>query len=688
MLRILTLLLISIPAWIPLTLAQSEEANSSLEEMKLNQLEERLAYIDDELDHLAHSSLRSGIGSIGYRAGVYPDSDHLEWIQVDLAKETPIDQIVLVPTIWRDTEEGLINDGFPAELKVIAGKAGDPDGEVIARYTTEDHILPRIAPFVIPCETTAAWVRIEATQLSPRAQDGRHSLQLSEILIFDSQENVALHKAVSTSSPSSRQSHAWKEEFLVDGFMPYLMNAPHGEKSFAMVSRVGEEEPFILNIDLESVHLISSIYLHAVEQSDTVPQSTAGDFGLPQRLLIEGANKEDFSDATLLGDFHWESIFSKGPIIMRPLPLFECRYLRLSAFEPYISVYGEIRVSRIGFAEIEINSHGKNVSRGKEFKSSVQIFDNRRQPKALTDGRNLYGEILPIRDWLNELSMRHELERERPQVASEVQRRYDRQKTNLMLMGWLAALLGVGIAFTILIDRMLRMREVARIRERFAADLHDELGANIHTIGLLGDVAENAIHDQDRLKTALRRIRSITERTGTAVRNCINLQEANGLYGSLPDDMRNTARRILSDIDYEIIVEGEAHIRNTARRILSDIDYEIIVEGEAHISKLKPRDRNDLLLFFKECLVNTSRHADATQSNTKLVADEKAITLTIIDNGCGIPESLANSPPPSLKRRAHLLGAKISAKNYKTGGTCITLNFKRRRIRFRRKQSA
>lgn len=636
---------------------------SALNDVPLAQQEKRLATIDDELSHLSQYGLRSGVGSIGYRSQFYPDPDHLEWVQVNLRQDTPIDQIVLVPTIWRDTAKGVKNDGFPETFRVIVGKNGDTLGTTIASYTAADHILPRIAPLVMACPgTTASWVRIEATRLTAQAQqDTTFALQLSEILVFNGQENVALHQKVSTSYNRNISAHTWAERFLVDGFVPYQMNAVRGERSRAAIYNLDPDENLVLTLDLGEIQTLTGINLHTVEQSDTVPQSSFGDFALPQRIRLEGAAEADFSDARLLLDHHWETIYEKGPIIMMQFEAASCRYVRLTAIGPYLSDYGDRQRYRIGFAEIELNSFGVNLAIGKEFRSNNSPASVGRPSVALTDGRNLFGRILPVRDWLGELAKRHELERERPLVAAAVQQRYEQQKTNLNRMVWLATVLGAGIAFTILIDRMLRMRAVAGIRERFAADLHDELGANIHTIGLLGDVALKVMNDPERLKFALQSTRELTERTGAAVRHCINLQEADGLYGNLPEDMRRAASRILSDHQYTLSIKGEEYLE-----------------------KLKPLDRTDLLLFYKESLINIIRHADATGCSTQLIADNKYVVLTVTDNGRGFSASQSDKPPLSLARRAHLLGAQIAVQSPAGGGTCIKLTLRHRRMRLLR----
>jgi signal transduction histidine kinase len=502
-------------------------------------------------------------------------------------------------------------------------------------------------------------VRVAASPLSPRAWDGRHLFQLSEILIFNGAENVALRQPVTVSSTGPGQGLARKKESLVDGFVPYLMDAAQGEQSIAFMSPLGIGSQPALTIDLGTIRPLNRIHLHTSELGDTIPQSSEPGYGIPRRLLIEGANQADFSDAIALADYQMNSLFDAGPIIMRRFPEAACRYIRLTATTPYL-VEGLNDLSQLGFAEIELFSNGKNVALDKPARGNFKISDGR-SFASLTDGRNLYGTILPIRTWMNELARRHDLEAERPEVADELHQRYERQKVNLRSMGWLAILLAGGIAFTILIDRMLRLQHVTAIRERFAADLHDELGANIHTIGLLSDVALKCMDTPDRLENVLQRNRELTERTGTAVRHCINLQQAKGLFGSLPDDMHRAAQRIMADTEYNIVIEGE--------------DF---------LNKLKPGSRSDLFLFFKESLVNISRHADATRFSCRLVASSKEISLTISDNGHGISDSVKNGIPASLKRRAHLLGATVSAAQIESGGTCITLKLRLHRWGFRK----
>lgn len=643
------------------TLSANDSTVTKPEKRSITYLENRIAEIDDETRQLAEYSLRSGVGPVGYRSHAHRKANTLEWIQIELEKATLIDEIILVPTIWREMINGLRADGFPAAFNIFAGTDENEIGEQVATYTPADISLPRIAPLLVPIPPTrASWVRIEVTTLSPRIWDGLHVLQLSEILILSGEENVALHRPVKISSNQNATSFARSKEYLVDGFVPYLMNAPIGEKSLAFTSQPGIVDQPTLTIDLGENIPVDRIHLHGPDLSDTVPQALPDDYGIARRWLIEGATQADFSDAKTLFEYKMDSIYDVGPIIMWKFPKTTVRYVRLVATKPFIGQDDRSTGPQIALAEIEIFSNGNNIALGKSIVPNFRKISKERSLASLTDGRNFYGKILPTRLWLEQLARRHDLETERPLVLASLNEHYAEQKRVLVLMAWLAGALTVGIIITVLVDRIIRLRHVAGIKERFAADLHDELGANVHTIGLLSDLASNSFDSLEDLQAINTRIRQLTERTGTAIRHCTNMMEAKGLYFGLVDD-----------------------IRRTAKRNIALLEHDITIEGEEHIEKLKPRTRVDLYLFYKECLINVCRHSGAKKFATRLIAEPNKLSLTISDNGKGLPDRTENWIPSSLSRRARLLRAKLSVKTVPNEGTSITLKLKTKRFGFR-----
>ena len=630
------------------SLLSTQTSTASPQDLSLPELEQLLKDTDSELNQLAHYSIRSGVGSLGFRSKVHDSPHNSVWVEIELEKETPIDEIALIPTIRRDTHEAFQADGFPVAFRIIAGTNQDSKGVIIAEYRSKQDTQSRIAPLIIQTKgITASWLRIEALELSKRAFDDKYIFQLSELMIFSNDKNVALRRPVKTSSPPRFPGIAWDKRFLVDGHTPYLMDASHGLQSIGFLSRKSSLPT--LSIDLGKPTPISSIHLHTLDHSDMIPQAQAGDLGIPDHLLIQGASSPDFSDAITLLDFRKESIRDTGPIMMWNIPETTCRYIQISSINPPPE-------SRVGYAEIELFSKNENVALGKEFQTDDPYYKQQsvRKLSSLTDGHNFYGDLIPIRKWLNELARRQELEAKRPVIAEALQAHYTRQKENLSMMRWLSALLAAGAIIIILLTRLLRQRAVTHTRKRIAANLHDELGANLHAIGLFGDLAKQEVSDLgkdsqwDQLVQYVDEIRALTKHTGKTARYCANMLEAKELYSNLIDDMEKVADQLRADLEH-------------------DISY----ENEELLQSLPPRKRIGVFLFYKECITNIIRHSAATRVETRLVADKKEVILTVCDNGKGIV-----TPPTSLKRRARLLKAKLTIETPTPGGTKIILRMK------------
>ncbi|MDP4625272.1 MAG: ATP-binding protein [Akkermansiaceae bacterium] len=635
------------------TLLHSEEA-TGLGSHKLSELEAQLDEIDRTLLDQAELTLRTGVGNLGWLSKLTPEPREIEWAQVEFTEPKLIDQIILVPVIVRDSHNGNQSDGFPQEFKILAGNADDSEGITIAEYSAADHLTPRVAPLVISFDPVeASWVRIEAKPIPSKTWGDRSAVQLSELLVFSGEENVALRCPVKVSS-SERDwvRYSTFPAALVDGLMPYLMDAAEGEKGEPFIVFYGSGRTYKLSVDLGKSIPLSGIYLHSADIRENIPRIYHADYAMPRHMKVEGASQADFSDARTLVDFQRETIYQAGPMVMLPFPETDCRYVRLSVLEGYQAPEATGSHRCTGFAEIELLSKGTNVALGKIFESELNIRNTQGELPNLTDGLDHYGEILPIRTWLNQLALRHDLEYERPLIVAELGKRYSIQKAQLRIMYWIAAILGAGIVLIILIDRILRLRQVARLKQRFAADLHDELGANLHSIGLISDVAQDA-ETKDEWQTLSARIRELTERTGTAVRHCTNMLESKNLYFGLVGDMRRAAERITTNATHDINIEGEEHLQ-----------------------KLKARLRVDLFLFYRECLINICRHSGATHIETHLVAEKQRIVLTVTDNGTGLPADFGEKLPLALERRAKLLRGKLTITSPPSGGTSVHLKIR------------
>lgn len=620
------------------------------------ELEQRLDVIDTRLEQLAKLALRSGVGSIGYRYNYDHEHSDNNWIEIELEQEHPIDEVVLIPVIRHDMKMGIVADGFPRAFRIL-----NENGAVLTEHTVSAEQLTRIAPLILPLHgQPASRIRIEVMQGSERAFDRKTVFQFAECMVFSGEENIALRKSVSIPERPADGGIGWDQSYLTDGTIPYLMNSGQGEQSIAYISRfdhnsptpVQTVRPLQLTIDLAAAVPVSRIHLHAIEQGDTILQATPANVGTPKHLLVEGATHADFSDAQVLLDLRSNYIYEHPAIMIWNTPLTTCRYVRFTALDPYIYTKNGISGPRIGFAEIELYTNGTNAALGKTV-STVRgthlISYGARKLTALTDGRNLYGTILPIRDWLHQLAERDALEQERPLITAELNERYASHQMNLYRMFWITGLLLAAAVIALLIQRNFRERAIFRTRERIAADLHDELGANLHAIGMLGGLVLQSQHSPERLKKLVSSMQSITERTGRAAHYCVNMLEDKERYADLTVNMRRTAERLTADLEHELSFEGETIL-----------------------SQLSARKRIDIFLFYKECLANIIRHSGATHITTSLKVDSKHLELTITDNGTG----LNGKVPASLQRRARLCGGRVTSTPQVPQGSRLTLQLR------------
>ncbi|MGJ8640703.1 MAG: sensor histidine kinase [Opitutaceae bacterium] len=623
----------------------------NLSQQRLEQLEMRLSVIDTERSKLAKLTFRQGVGNLGWLSRQENSSQQQQWVEIQLREESRIDAIALAPVLWHDADQGILPDGFPSKFQIRAGTREDSVGQIVASFDSKEQASSRTAPFVFNIEPLqASWVRIEVSEASKAISNDRYGIQIAELLVFSEQVIVSIDAKVEASSFRStivRRAHAKRS--LVDGFTPYLMDV-QGETSPSYVAFYETEQGLLdFTIDLGEPHPINGLQLHAADLSENVPKIQHADYAFPKQLVMQGANKANFSDAVDLCEYKRSNIYDAGPIIIKNFPDTTCRYIRLRVSEGYIAPEASIRFSCVGFAEIEIFSNDQNVALNGLFKVNSNILRRDNNTSALTDGENHFGSIIPYREWIQQLAYRADLESQRPAIVAELSRRYAKQKTNIRNLKWATGLLAIGIVFAFLIERNLAMRREARLKERFAADLHDEIGADLHTIGLLSDLAEDARTNPTKLSKILQLIRTNTEESGHSVRNVSQLLNGNSKQGL------------------------EAMIRRTAERTTTHLEHEIFIEGSQYINSLKSSTHSDLLRFYKECLVNVCRHSDATRLRTRLSATSRKIDLTVSDNGQGISESAKDWAPKSLKRRAKLLGAKVQLEESGLGGTKIHL---------------
>ena len=650
----LTLLIVTFAIGLRIGVCDAEAKNPH---PSVEELEDQLARIDEELAMTARPTLRSGVGNVGWFSRGRKNSNNIEWLKIPLPPNSTFDQIVLVPALWNDAKKGPRADGFPEAFRILAQTPDDPQGHVILERDNETQpFLPRIAPLILDFPPTEAIaIRIEATRLGVHARDNvGHRLKLAEVIVFAGEKNIALRQIPTVSSTARGWAKpAISKLAMVDGLTPYLMDAAESTRSNPFMIQANKALPFSITIDLATVQAIDGIRLHSAELSEFFPQINSSDFGIPIQFSLQGSASTKWSQATSLLNYKRKSIYEAGNILEWNFPKTNCRHVRLSFPEKSWPLDAAKTKHLISLAEIEILSGGRNVAKDKELTIARGPIPRPMLSSSLTDGLNHFGNILPTREWMAQLARRHELEQQRPLVAYALQNQYDRQTSELRVMSWLVALLIVSLIIFLLLARVLRLRAVMKVRERLAANLHDELSANLHALVLLGDMAEENLSQPEQLQDIVKKIQGVSLRNRDHARHCMQQLQADSFVPDL-----------------------EVAMRRAADRLLANHSLDLTFEGPQFYKSLPQKKKNDLFLFYQECLVNIARHARASVMETRLTGTPQEVQLIVGDNGKGVSRI-----PPSLVRRARLLKTRVKIENPQSGGTIFTLNLRNRKKR-------
>jgi ligand-binding sensor domain-containing protein/signal transduction histidine kinase len=228
----------------------------------------------------------------------------------------------------------------------------------------------------------------------------------------------------------------------------------------------------------------------------------------------------------------------------------------------------------------------------------------------------------------------------------------------LVLLGALA-----GIIYLISTAKLKRQLRAARQKEllekeraRIARDLHDQVGANLTQVALLGELAEADKDLPSEVEVHAQQI-SLTARDTTRALDEIvwALNSSNDTLESLANYAGKYAQ------DYFA---------------LAGIRYRAELPTQLPPIPILPEVRHNVFLAFKEAVNNVVKHAQASEARVKLQLDSNKFILSITDNGRGVGDlagkNLRNGLKNMRKRLADVHGEfEISASA--NGGTVVRL---------------
>ncbi len=205
--------------------------------------------------------------------------------------------------------------------------------------------------------------------------------------------------------------------------------------------------------------------------------------------------------------------------------------------------------------------------------------------------------------------------------------------------------------------RALHQKElIEHERARIARDLHDQLGANLTQVTLLGEMAEM---DKDLPEEVEQHAQQICATARETTRSLDEIVWAVNPSNDTLEGLANYACKYAQDYF-----------------ALAGVSYRADLPADLPPTPILPEVRHNIFLAFKEAVNNVVKHAHATEARVKLQLEPGKFILSISDNGRGLGDisgkSLRNGMR-NMSRRLSDVHGEFEITPGVTGGTVVKL---------------
>lgn len=181
---------------------------------------------------------------------------------------------------------------------------------------------------------------------------------------------------------------------------------------------------------------------------------------------------------------------------------------------------------------------------------------------------------------------------------------------------YIVLIISVAIYFFLLYNLRQKVK-IQSIRNRIAADLHDEVGSTLNSIAIFSRLAEKKLDKKNsEVLVLLDKIKTDSEETVNTIRDTVwAINPDNDSISQLFEKMRSVAFQFLTANDITL-------------------DFQNKVETDKNL-KINMEQRRNVYLIFKEAINNIVKHAEATFVKVEINKKDDDIFLSIEDNGKG-----------------------------------------------------
>jgi mono/diheme cytochrome c family protein len=200
-----------------------------------------IASLREQISKLPPPAVQAGSPTNGYHSGIHPKPDATAWVQVDLGRSLPIDEIRLVPARPTDFPDSP-GFGFPRVYRVEASdEPGFADPTTIVSESRPDDEPQPDEPVVLRAGgREARYVRVTASRLWERTND--YVFALGELEVLSGGRNVAAGGVVT--ALDTIEAGRWSKAALVDGFTSREARPAAGDaaanRRYELLSRIGQ----------------------------------------------------------------------------------------------------------------------------------------------------------------------------------------------------------------------------------------------------------------------------------------------------------------------------------------------------------------------------------------------------------------------------------------------------------------
>lgn len=206
------------------------------------------------------------------------------------------------------------------------------------------------------------------------------------------------------------------------------------------------------------------------------------------------------------------------------------------------------------------------------------------------------------------------------------------------------------------LERLKQQEAIEKERARIARDLHDQLGANLTQVSLLGELVESDKNLPSEVETHARQISQTARETTRALDEIV--WEANPANDTL-DSLVNYACKYAQEF---LAVAG--------------LRYRLDVPEQLPATPIPPDVRHNVFLAFKEAVTNVVKHAQAKSVHVRLRLENDRFSFEIGDDGRGLAKP--NDKPDrnglrNMRKRMEDIGGEFSIGPAPEGGTLVRL---------------